>query len=88
MAATKSDSNKTETTSDVTPATSTKSDDDSEFKIDGEMIAQGAEAKVYKVLWEQTKMTIVKHRFPKRYRHPQLDTKLRRNRSKKVRGFL
>ena len=63
MAATKTDSNKTETTSDVTPATSTKSDDDSEFKIDGEMIVQGAEAKVYKVLWEQTKMTIVKHRM-------------------------
>lgn len=85
MAQTNSESNGKETQSDTT-----KVNEKSEFKIDGEMIAQGAEAKVYKSLWKDdsgSKMTVVKHRFPKKYRHPQLDLKLRRNRSKKVCGF-
>ena len=55
---------------------------ESEFEIDGELIAQGAEAKIYKTTY-QGKPTIVKYRFPKKYRHKQLDLKLRRNRSKK-----
>ena len=56
---------------------------ESEFKIDGELIAQGSEAKIFKSKYED-KQTIVKYRFPKKYRHPQLDLKLRKNRSKKV----
>mmetsp|Transcript_15618 Transcript_15618/g.23843 ORF Transcript_15618/g.23843 Transcript_15618/m.23843 type:complete len:276 (-) Transcript_15618:1414-2241(-) len=48
----------------------------------GELIAQGAEAKLYKTKYEE-KTTIVKYRFPKKYRHPLLDAKLRKNRSKK-----
>lgn len=44
-----------------------------------EMIAQGSEAKVYKVASEGK---ILKHRFEKQYRHPELDKKLRRRRTK------
>lgn len=55
---------------------------ESEFEINGELIGQGAEAKVYKSTY-QGKPTIIKYRFPKKYRHKQLDLKLRRNRSKK-----
>lgn len=58
-----------------------------EFQVDGELIAQGAEAKVYKWRYED-KVTVVKHRFAKKYRHPQLDLKLRRNRSKKEQKWL
>jgi len=53
-----------------------------ELEIEGVLIAQGAEARVYKSHYEE-KTTIVKYRFPKKYRHPLLDLKLRRNRSKK-----
>ncbi len=60
---------------------------ESEFEIDGELIAQGAEAKIYKSQYE-TKTTVVKYRFPKKYRHSQLDLKLRKNRSKKVFIFI
>eukprot|EP01083_Nonionella_stella_P110248 322431_1 len=59
-----------------------KSETNVELKIDGEMIAQGAEAKVYKSQYDG-RPTVVKYRFAKKYRHPQLDLKLRRNRSKK-----
>ena len=55
---------------------------ESQLEIDGELIAQGAEAKIYKSSYEN-KATIVKYRFPKKYRHKQLDLKLRKNRSKK-----
>eukprot|EP01084_Bolivina_argentea_P211234 359342_1 len=62
-------------------SSNSNSDEKPEFKIDGELIAQGAEAKIYKAMYEK-KMTIVKHRFPKKYRHPQLDLSLRKNRTK------
>ena len=42
------------------------------------LIAQGAEAKIYKV-----KNKIVKDRIQKKYRHPELDIKIRRTRTKR-----
>lgn len=45
-----------------------------------ELISQGAEARVYKAVW-LNKDTVVKYRFAKKYRHPDLDTKLTRQRT-------
>jgi TP53 regulating kinase-like protein len=41
----------------------------------GELLEQGAEAKIYKINFEN-KIAILKERLPKRYRHPDLDKKL------------
>lgn len=45
-------------------------------------IKQGAEARIYKARW-QGKTTVIKHRFSKKYRHPDLDQKLTRSRTKR-----
>jgi len=68
---------------DSTSASVSSSVTNEEFKIVGELIAQGAEAKIYKTTLHSHPV-IVKHRFPKRYRHPELDKKLRKRRSKAV----
>jgi len=48
-----------------------------------ELIAQGAEAKIYKVLGENESITVLKDRFPKSYRHETIDRKLRKSRTKR-----
>ena len=48
-----------------------------------ELIAQGAEAKIYKVLGENESVTILKDRFVKTYRHETIDKKLRKSRTKR-----
>uniref|UniRef100_A0A670JPB1 non-specific serine/threonine protein kinase n=1 Tax=Podarcis muralis TaxID=64176 RepID=A0A670JPB1_PODMU len=45
-----------------------------------EMVQQGAEARVYRGLF-LGRPTVVKHRFPKRYRHPLLEERLSRRRT-------
>ncbi|GAA6063659.1 hypothetical protein JCM10212_004926 [Sporobolomyces blumeae] len=47
---------------------------------DTRLIKQGAEAKVYRTTWFPDSTILVKHRFPKRYRHPTLDLELTRQR--------
>ncbi|KAL0227843.1 hypothetical protein RCL1_003986 [Eukaryota sp. TZLM3-RCL] len=44
------------------------------------LIAQGAEARVFKTDFHGREC-LVKHRFPKQYRHPELDTSLREKRT-------
>lgn len=48
---------------------------------DLELIAQGAEARLYKGLY-LGKMSLVKERFVKNYRHPELDARLTKDRIK------
>ncbi|ETO36333.1 hypothetical protein RFI_00730 [Reticulomyxa filosa] len=55
----------------------------SDFKIEGELIQQGAEARIYKS-GKSGKEVILKYRFPKTYRHPSLDERLRKARTKAV----
>lgn len=60
----------------------------SEFLGKAELLKQGAEARVYRVNF-LGKPTIVKQRFPKRYRHPTLDEKLTHRRTtQEVRSIL
>lgn len=55
---------------------------------EAELIKQGAEARVYRVRF-LGRRTIVKERFPKRYRHRALDEKLTRRRTaQEVRSIL
>ncbi|XP_012527747.1 EKC/KEOPS complex subunit Tp53rk isoform X3 [Monomorium pharaonis] len=49
--------------------------------MDSELIAQGAEARLYKGLY-LGKMCLMKERFVKNYRHPELDTRLTKDRIK------
>ncbi|XP_031731467.1 EKC/KEOPS complex subunit TP53RK [Anarrhichthys ocellatus] len=59
-----------------------------EFLSKAELIKQGAEARVYRAEF-LGKPTIVKERFPKRYRHPVLDEKLTHRRTvQEVRSIL
>ncbi|XP_037304404.2 EKC/KEOPS complex subunit TP53RK [Pungitius pungitius] len=59
-----------------------------EFLRQAELIKQGAEARVYRAQF-LGKPTIVKQRFPKRYRHPVLDEKLTHRRTvQEVRSIL
>ncbi|XP_076012606.1 EKC/KEOPS complex subunit TP53RK [Genypterus blacodes] len=59
-----------------------------EFLAKAELLKQGAEARVYRAQF-LGKETIVKERFPKRYRHPQLDEKLSHRRTvQEVRSIL
>jgi len=58
------------------------SKESSDFKIDGELIQQGAEARIYKTQSPEGKTVIMKHRFRKAYRHPDLDDQLRKTRTK------
>lgn len=48
---------------------------------DFELIAQGAEARIYKGIY-LGKLTLIKERFEKKYRHPDLDTRLTKDRIK------
>lgn len=48
---------------------------------DLELIAQGAEARLYKGLY-LGRMSLVKERFVKNYRHPELDARLTKDRIK------
>lgn len=60
----------------------------SEFLAKAELLKQGAEARVYRAHF-LGKPTIVKQRFPKRYRHPTLDEKLTHRRTtQEVRSIL
>lgn len=60
----------------------------SEFLGNAELLKQGAEARVYRAHF-LGKPTIVKERFPKRYRHPTLDEKLTHRRTaQEVRSIL
>ncbi|XP_078105480.1 EKC/KEOPS complex subunit TP53RK isoform X1 [Sander vitreus] len=59
-----------------------------EFLSKAELVKQGAEARVYRAEF-LGKPTIVKERFPKRYRHPVLDEKLTHRRTvQEVRSIL
>uniref|UniRef100_A0A3Q1IJQ2 non-specific serine/threonine protein kinase n=2 Tax=Anabas testudineus TaxID=64144 RepID=A0A3Q1IJQ2_ANATE len=59
-----------------------------EFLSKAELLKQGAEARVYRAQF-LGKPTIVKERFPKRYRHPVLDEKLTHRRTvQEVRSIL
>lgn len=59
-----------------------------EFVGKAELLKQGAEARVYRAHF-LGKPTIVKQRFPKRYRHPTLDEKLTHRRTtQEVRSIL
>ncbi|XP_022066516.1 EKC/KEOPS complex subunit TP53RK [Acanthochromis polyacanthus] len=59
-----------------------------EFLKTAELLKQGAEARVYRAEF-LGKPTIVKERFPKRYRHPTLDEKLTHRRTtQEVRSIL
>lgn len=59
-----------------------------EFLRQAELLKQGAEARVYRAEFLGTP-TIVKERFPKRYRHPALDEKLTHRRTvQEVRAIL
>lgn len=59
-----------------------------EFLSKAELLKQGAEARVYRAEF-LGKPTIVKERFPKRYRHPALDEKLTHRRTvQEVRSIL
>ncbi|XP_035518660.1 EKC/KEOPS complex subunit TP53RK [Morone saxatilis] len=59
-----------------------------EFLSKAELLKQGAEARVYRAQF-LGKPTIVKERFPKRYRHPALDEKLTHRRTvQEVRSIL
>ncbi|KAK9528386.1 hypothetical protein VZT92_012550 [Zoarces viviparus] len=59
-----------------------------EFLSKAELLKQGAEARVYRAEF-LGKPTIVKERFPKRYRHPVLDEKLTHRRTvQEVRSIL
>lgn len=60
----------------------------SEFLARAELVKQGAEARVYRAHF-LGRPTIVKQRFPKRYRHPTLDEKLTHRRTtQEVRAIL
>ncbi|XP_059185620.1 EKC/KEOPS complex subunit TP53RK [Centropristis striata] len=60
----------------------------SEFLSKAELLKQGAEARVYRAEF-LGQPTIVKERFPKRYRHPVLDEKLTHRRTvQEVRSIL
>ena len=48
-----------------------------------ELIGHGAEAKVYKI-HKEDRVVVVKQRFPKKYRHPDLDRKINESRVKSV----
>lgn len=48
---------------------------------DLELIAQGAEARIYKGTY-LGKLTLIKERFKKKYRHPDLDMRLTKDRIK------
>ncbi|CAL8335613.1 unnamed protein product [Merluccius merluccius] len=52
----------------------------SDFLIKGNLLKQGAEARVYRDTF-LGKSTIIKERFPKKYRHPLLDEKLTHRRT-------
>lgn len=59
-----------------------------DFLGKAELLKQGAEARVYRAHF-LGKPTIVKQRFPKRYRHPTLDEKLTHRRTtQEVRSIL
>lgn len=59
-----------------------------EFLSKTQLLKQGAEARVYRASF-LGKPTIVKERFPKRYRHPVLDEKLTHRRTvQEVRSIL
>ncbi|XP_068598750.1 EKC/KEOPS complex subunit TP53RK [Brachionichthys hirsutus] len=59
-----------------------------EFLSKAELLKQGAEARVYRTQF-LGRPTIVKERFPKRYRHPALDEKLTHRRTvQEVRSIL
>lgn len=59
-----------------------------EFLSGAELLKQGAEARVYRTEF-LGRPTIVKERFPKRYRHPVLDEKLTHRRTvQEVRSIL
>lgn len=59
-----------------------------EFLREAELLKQGAEARVYRAEF-LGRPTIVKERFPKRYRHPALDEKLTHRRTvQEVRAIL
>lgn len=51
------------------------------------LISQGAEARLYTTTFLNRK-TIVKERFPKKYRHPQLDQKITQSRVVGVCGIM
>ncbi|XP_034023217.1 EKC/KEOPS complex subunit TP53RK [Thalassophryne amazonica] len=58
------------------------------FLAEAELLKQGAEARVYRAQF-LGKPTVVKERFPKRYRHPALDEKLTHRRTvQEVRSVL
>lgn len=60
----------------------------SAFLSEAELLKQGAEARVYRAEF-LGKPTVVKERFPKRYRHPALDEKLTHRRTaQEVRAIL
>lgn len=60
----------------------------SEFLSGAELLKQGAEARLYRAQF-LGRATIVKERFPKRYRHPVLDEKLSHRRTiQEVRSIL
>lgn len=61
---------------------------DREFLSNAELLKQGAEARVYRAQF-LGKPAIIKERFPKRYRHPELDEKLTHRRTvQEVRSIL
>ncbi|XP_017296882.1 EKC/KEOPS complex subunit TP53RK [Kryptolebias marmoratus] len=61
---------------------------DPQFLSTAELVKQGAEARLYRTRF-LGKPTIVKERFPKRYRHPELDEKLTHRRTvQEVRSIL
>jgi len=56
-------------------------------EVSGELVKQGAEAKLYKTTF-QDRPAIIKVRFSKGYRHPQLDKQLTKRRLKaEVKGL-
>ena len=52
-----------------------------EFKPSGTLLEQGAEGRVFKSTFKN-QICVIKHRFPKKYRHPILDKRLRKSRTK------
>ena len=59
-----------------------------EFLSGAELLKQGAEARVYRAQF-LGRPAIVKERFPKRYRHPEMDEKLTHRRTaQEVRSIL
>lgn len=58
-----------------------------DFEKDWELRYQGAESKIYFGV-HSGNHCVVKHRFPKKYRHPLLDSKLTKERTKRERRIL